>query len=56
VNRVPANRITDWFSSQEIKELLTEIITKIQLSNINIGAEDDQLLLLYLINETTILE
>ncbi|MDB4919156.1 MAG: hypothetical protein JWQ54_1139 [Mucilaginibacter sp.] len=44
--------IKAWFTDQETTSLINEIITKIQLCNIDIGVTDDQMLLMFLLNKT----
>ena len=42
--------INTWFTPVEKRRIIGEIITKIQISNVKLGEEDDQLLLMYLVN------
>jgi hypothetical protein len=45
------NRLNEWFNGEESNEIITEIITKLQLCNIGLGDDEDQLLFMDLLRE-----
>jgi len=50
-NKRKKKYITYWFTSAETAEIISQIYIKIQLSNIDVGEVDDQLLLMDLFRD-----
>jgi hypothetical protein len=51
VPALPQKNIDHWFTKDERAEIINQVITKIQLFEIELGEVDDQLLLIHLMND-----